>query len=347
MPSGLGARVRIIGVPPIVLGTSTAVRYSGQQAGIAVTGVGFPLDVVIQAAPALAPNAWVDQPTTRLSATSLTFDLLRANLWNPGDVSVRASSSGVPISLVSTFAVTQIADLEYEEDPTRGTTFDGTGKLVQLVEQAKGRVMTPLAGHEPTRAAALVNGRDCLAFADSSAEMRNAALGVSLSPSSKLTTYRVIKSVGASAANQGVYGLAIDDGTSAHSYFEGGSSGLLAGETWAQGAGATKRVGTSNLTWAANEVWLEEWKVDHNVSQALTKNGANVALNLSAGGGANMAPAAAAPFGGSEIARIAGSSGFSVGYRVYAMIFKNVILSAAVSAEVRAHMGSLPNIVVT
>lgn len=351
-PSGLGSRVRAVGgLTPIDLGVATAERYTGLQSAIPVTGVGFPADVAIVAARALTPTTWVIQATTRLSATSLEFDLARENLWDVGNVQVRAwSPTAGFLSFPSSFAVTHDPDLEHEEDPMRGLVVDGGGALVTLADQSPyGRTLTPAVGQAPVRAVANVNGRDSLAFADSNKIMRNVALGVALGPMSAITVYRLIKSSVASAANSGVYGLHVHDGTAAHDYLLGGNSGLVAGETWVCGAGGTARQGTNNLTWAANEVWLEEWTVTAAVSCALTKNGTPVVLNLSNAGGANMAPSSAAPYAPATVAcefMGAAGGGASTGWRAYGQIYRTV-KSVAKRAEIRAHLGSLGGIVVT
>lgn len=324
-------------VPPTVtLSQTTAVRFTGDQASIVLTGTAIPVDAVAQV------DGTTQGVSVRNSSTQITFTLSKVHTRTAGTKLVRWYSPGAgTYSATANFTVSQAANLGYEYDPHTGITL-GVGSNVASVVDLSGGNYTIVAGAQtPTKATAAINGRDALAYIDTNKMLTSTALATLMGTCVGASIYRVIKSTVASAADKGIYGFYISDTVaSSDEFFVGGYTGLLAGETFCLGANGNKRRGTAGYTWAANETWVEEAHVHNGVRTDVQKNGgAAFTMDKIANAAGFLAPNSAT-YGTGKKVDFYGSMDSGTQYIGY-MIGFTTDLGAALASEVRAFLGGL------
>jgi hypothetical protein len=320
----------------VALSQTTAVRFTGDQAAIVMTGTAIPVDAVAQV------DGVTQGTSVRNSSTQITFTLGKAHTRTAGTKAVRWYSPGTGTSSATTnFTVTQAANLGYEYDPHTGITL-GTGSNVASLADISGNGNNLVASAVmPTKASAVMNGRDALAYIDTSHILNSSGLATVMGTCVGVSIFRVIKSTVASVADKGIYGFyLLDTVNSADEFFVGGYSSLLSGETFCVGANGNKRRGTAGYTWTANEMWVEEVHTHNGVRTDVQKNGAAAfTLDKIANSAGFLAPNSAT-YGTGKRVDMYGSMDSGTQYIGY-MIGFTTDLSAGLASEVRAYLGGL------
>lgn len=269
------------------LSLTTAVRLSGDQAGVVLTSVNIPTDAVVQV-------DGVTQGTyVRNSSTTMTFTLGKAHTRVRGTKAVRWYSPGSgATSLPASFVVTEFFNAEYTANS--GVTLGGVGGIQVMSHldlSGNGYTRTPGLGTGIRLATGVVDGRAGLTCPDSNSTLRNAALGQALVNRAGITLIRVVKSSVASLAGKGVVGLYLMDGGGSSFFFLGGYSNLIATAKWALGASASNaRRGSTLFTWTSNEAFIESISTRNGGTATLKKNNTAVAFDVNNGGSAAMGP---------------------------------------------------------
>lgn len=320
----------------ITLSQTTAVRFTGDQAAIVLMGTAIPADAVAQV------DGTTQAVSVRNSSTQITFTLGKAHTRTVGTKVVRWYSPGSGTgSLTANFVVSQAANLGFEYDPHTGITL-GTGSNVASLADLSPNGCTLVASTQmPTKATAVMNGRDALAYIDTNKTLTSSALATVMGTLVGMSFFRVIKSTVASVADKGIYGFyLLDTASSSDEFFIGGYTSLLAGETFCIGSNGNKRRGTAGYTWTANEMWVEETHVHNGTRNDVQKNGgAAFTMDKIANAAGFLAPNSATYSTGKRV-DMYGAMDSGTQYIGY-MIGFTTDVTTAIASEVRAYLGGL------
>lgn len=275
-------RIRQTGVS---LSVTTAVRFSGDVAGINLTGAAIPTDAVVQV------DGITQATSVRNSSSSMTFTLGKAHTRSRGSKAVRWYSPGSGTSsLPATFTVTELLTAEY--DNATAVLGGAGGVVVQSQLDISGNGFTRVASTgSVTQVANIMNGRPALTAASTSHSLRSQALGAQLANKAGITVIRAIKSTVASQAGRGVHAIYLQDAGGASFFFVDGYSSLLATSKWTVGANASNaRRGSTLFNWTAGEMWIDSFASRNGGAQVLKKNNTAVTLDLANGGTGPLGP---------------------------------------------------------